>query len=444
MVDNHEPRDAAGLKGQLPEGWTWARLGSLADFVNGDRGANYPTQSDRVNAGLPFINTGHIEPNGRLSHDRMDYISKVSFDKLRAGKVKPGDIVYCLRGSTIGKTARNDFAEGAIASSLVIVRSKPNVSQDYLYFYLISPFGQQLVKERDNGSAQPNLSVRTLSEYPVPVPPLAEQTAIGRILSALDDKIELNRRMNETLEAMAQALFKSWFVDFDPVRAKAEGRDLAVAKEVARLFPSDLAAVEEGDIPAGWHFVTLSGICEINPQRMLRKNQVAPYVDMASIPIRGHSLDGWSKRPYGSGTRFHNGDTLLARITPCLENGKTAYVDVLEDGEIGWGSTEYIVLRPKPPIPSEYAYCLARSETFRTAAIQSMTGSSGRQRVPFEAVANFNVAAPSQAVAEAFGEVVSPLFSRMKAAASESRALAEMRDALLPRLISGEIRLVGS
>ena len=113
----------------LPKGWTWTTLGTVADFVNGDRSGNYPTQSDRVEAGVPFINTGHIDPNGRLTSVAMDYITRDSFERLRSGKVKAGDIVYCLRGSTIGKTARNHFTEGAIASSLVIVRAKANACE---------------------------------------------------------------------------------------------------------------------------------------------------------------------------------------------------------------------------------------------------------------------------------------------------------------------------
>ncbi|MGQ9652429.1 MAG: restriction endonuclease subunit S, partial [Phycisphaerae bacterium] len=146
-------------------------------------------------------------------------------------------------------------------------------------------------------------------------------------------------------------------------------------------------------------------------------------------------------RPFGSGMRFVNGDTLVARITPCLENGKTAFVDFLQDGQVGWGSTEYIVLRPKPPLPPEFGYCFARSDDFRDFAIQSMTGSSGRQRVPAESLSHFQLVRPSSSVAQVFGRFVGPLFGRAGAVARQSRTLAALRDALLPKLISGELRI---
>ncbi|MFO1283057.1 MAG: hypothetical protein U1F51_11455 [Burkholderiales bacterium] len=128
-------------------------------------------------------------------------------------------------------------------------------------------------------------------------------------------------------------------------------------------------------------------------------------------------------------------------ITPCLENGKTAFVDFLPDGQVGWGSTEYIILRPKSPLPEEYAYCLARSAEFREFAIQSMTGTSGRQRVPAESLAHFRVAVPPKSIAEAFGHAIKPKFARASAGVRESRTLATLRDALLPKLISGELRV---
>jgi type I restriction enzyme S subunit len=289
------------------------------------------------------------------------------------------------------------------------------------------------------GSGQPLLNQTILGAIPATVPEPEEQRAISHILGTLDDKIELNRRMNETLEGIALAIFKSWFVNFDPVRAKAEGRDPGLPKHIARLFPDSFENSELGKTPKGWRVVALPKVIEVNPLRSLRKDHLAPYLDMANMPTRGHSPDVVAERPFGSGMRFINGDTLVARITPCLENGKTAFVDFLEDGQVGWGSTEYIVLRPRPLFPAEYAYCLARTAEFRDFAIQSMTGTSGRQRVPAESLSHFLTISLPDDVAEHFGQLVKPKFARARAAVQESRTLAALRDTLLPKLISGEI-----
>lgn len=288
------------------------------------------------------------------------------------------------------------------------------------------------------GSTMPKLTQNNLNRIPIPAPPLPEQRRIARILGALDDKIELNRKMNETLEGMARALFKSWFIDFDPVRAKKEGRRTGLPKHISALFPSEFIDSELGKIPKGWKVMPLPDVIEVNPSRSLRKGDVAPYLDMANMPTRGHSPDVVINRPFGSGMRFMNGDTLVARITPCLENGKTAFIDFLDDGQIGWGSTEYIVLRPKPPLPSEFAYCLARSDQFRDFAIQSMTGSSGRQRVPSESLTHFLIASPARQVAESFGKLIKPYLSCASAGVKEARTLAALRDLVLPEFLSGK------
>lgn len=136
-----------------------------------------------------------------------------------------------------------------------------------------------------------------------------------------------------------------------------------------------------------------------------------------------------------------NGDTLVARITPCLENGKTAFVDFLEQDETGWGSTEYIVLCPKLQLPQGFGYCLARSESCRDFCIQNMTGSSGRQRVPAKSLQHFHLASPPEQVAESFGHHVRSLLARAGGAARDSRTLAALRDTLLPKLISGGLRV---
>ncbi|EMR48528.1 TPA: restriction endonuclease subunit S [Pseudomonas putida] len=186
----------------LPLSWQWVRLGEISEFINGDRGKNYPNRSEYVLEGIPWINTGHIEPDGTLSQDSMNFITRDKFESLNGGKIRIGDLVYCLRGATFGKTAIVDpFSEGAIASSLMIIRPFEPCSNRYMYRYLISQIGRDQIFRFDNGSAQPNLSANNVRLYVYPLPPLAEQ---HRIVSKLDQLMALCDRLKARLSQARQ------------------------------------------------------------------------------------------------------------------------------------------------------------------------------------------------------------------------------------------------
>ena len=261
--------------------------------------------------------------------------------------------------------------------------------------------------------------------------------------------------MNATLESLARAIFKSWFVDFDPVHANAIRQNAGKtgagqmpassaiptthAPKVLDLFPSTFQDSELGPIPEGWSAMPVSEAVAINPRRTLAKGTIAKYLDMKNVPTQGHRPNEIIDREMKSGTKFINGDTLMARITPCLENGKTAFVDFLPDGEVGWGSTEFIVLRPHSPLPNEFGYFLARDPDVRQHAIKNMTGTSGRQRVAKECFDAYLIAIPNEDVADEFAKVVDPIMATMRTASRESAELAKLRDTLLPQLLSGEL-----
>ena len=397
----------------------------------------------------PFIPMDALPGHARsASHiDEREFTG--SGTKFQNGDTLIARITPCLEnGKTVFVSGLSDGVVAHGSTEYIVLAGKPNQSDNLFAYYLArSPdFRRHAIGHMEGTSGRQRVPSVAIEKYVIALPPLPEQRAIAHILGTLDDKIELNRRMNETLEAMARALFKSWFVDFDPVRAKMEGRWRkgeslpGLPAHLYDLFPDSFEESELGEIPRGWAVVPLPEAIEVNPTRSLRKGTVAPYLDMANMPTRGHSPDEVVERALGSGMRFINGDTLVARITPCLENGKTAFVDFLDEGQVGWGSTEYIVLRPKSPLPDEYAYCLARSNEFREFAIQSMTGSTGRQRVPAESLAHFPIAIAPKPIAEYFGLLIKPLFTRPSVATKESRALTVVRDALLPMLISGELR----
>ena len=433
------------LFGSLPEDWEYTTLGAACDRGGGNiQTGPFGSQlhaSDYVPVGIPSIMPQNIGDN-RIDVEGIARINPDDAARLSRYLVREGDIVYSRRGDVERRALVRTREDGWLCGTgcLRVRLGENGIDPGYASYFLGHPEVREWVVRHAHGATMHNLNTSILSACPFVIPPKEEQHAIAHILGTLDDKIELNRRMNETLEAMARALFKSWFVDFDPVRAKIEGRDTGLPQPIADLFPDRLIESELGLIPDGWKVLPLSQLIEINPTRALRKEEVAPYLDMANMPTKGHVPHAVVNRQFGSGMRFTNGDTLVARITPCLENGKTAYVDFLQHGEIGWGSTEYIVMRPMPPLPNEFAYYLARSTRFREFAIQNMTGTSGRQRVPAAALSKFSLPAPSKSVAECFGQFVKPLTIRASEAELESRTLATLRDILLPKLISGELR----
>ena len=281
--------------------------------------------------------------------------------------------------------------------------------------------------------------VKDLKKMLVGIPDSREQARIVRIIGPIQEKIELNREINETLEAMARAMFKDWFVDFGPTRAKMEGHEPYLAPELWDLFPD---RVDDEDKPVGWSVQPASALFEFNPRESVRKGTNAPYLDMAALPTIGPVPNAPSKRGYKSGSKFRDGDTLFARITPCLEHGKTAYVFDLGNDVIGAGSTEFIVIRSRAPLSQPVSYLLARDPDFRAHAERSMTGTSGRQRANAESLSRYEITAPAdERLWKALGDVIDPVMDRMIANAHESRTLARTRDLLLPKLMSGEIRL---
>ncbi|MFZ2656076.1 MAG: restriction endonuclease subunit S [Victivallales bacterium] len=392
----------------------------------------------KTDCGIPLV-TAKIIKDGRIT-PYEEYIAPEEYDAwMRRGIPLPGDVVMTME-APLGEVAQLDDTKVALAQRVITLRGKRKVLDNiFLKFLMQSRQVQEQIHGRASGTTVLGIKQSELRKITLLIPPLSEQKAIAHILGTLDDKIAANRRMNETLEQMAQALFKSWFVDFDPVRAKAESRDTGLPPEISKLFPDFFENSEFGEIPKGWKLCPLTEVVEVNPRRTLRAGDIAPYLDMKNTPTQGHCAEDVIERVFTTGIKFQNGDTLLARITPCLENGKTAFVDFLEERQIGWGSTEFIVFTPLPPLPPQFAYFLARSEELRAHAIKNMTGTSGRQRVPSGCFHSFILAVPPADIAQCFGKFTAPLMEKIKNNVEESRTLANLRDSLLPKLMSGEL-----
>ncbi|MBE7538880.1 MAG: restriction endonuclease subunit S [Opitutaceae bacterium] len=434
-------------------------LGEGALLINdGYRAKN----SELSDTGIPFARAGNID--GGFHFEDADRVPAHTLAKVGLKRSLPGDVVFTSKG-TVGRFAfvREGTPKFVYSPQLCYWRScdASRIHPRWLFYWMN---GREFFLQFKGVAGQTDMaeyvSLRDQRAMKITLPPLAEQKAIAAVLGALDDKIELNRRMGATLEAMARALFQSWFGNFDPVRRNLDRRGPKsergkVKSEIdsppnlsnfnfhsslfAPLFPDSFQDSELGPIPKGWSAKRLPEAIEVNPRRTLKAGTVAPYLDMKNLPTQGHSAEEVIDREFNSGTKFQNGDTLLARITPCLENGKTGYVDFLKDGEVGWGSTEYIVLAPKPPLPPQFGYLLARSDALRSHAIQNMTGTSGRQRVPSECFNTFWLAVPPPKIAHRFDELTTPMMAKIKANADQSRTLATLRDTLLPKLLSGEL-----
>jgi type I restriction enzyme S subunit len=245
------------------------------------------------------------------------------------------------------------------------------------------------------------------------------QKTLVDVLSAYDDLVANNFRRVQILEQMCRDVYREWFVEL-----RAPG----VANSLVGL-------------PFEWRRVPLREAVWINPKVVVPRDGEKPFVPMGCLSNDSMIIDGVESRTGNSGSKFQNGDTLFARITPCLENGKTAFVQFLPDAEsVAFGSTEFIVLRSKTLTP-EFVYLMARSDEVRGPAIKSMSGASGRQRVQEQCFDTMTVVQPSPEVLARFTEVVRPMFRLVHQLHLQNVNLGATRDLLLPRLMSGQLRL---
>lgn len=250
------------------------------------------------------------------------------------------------------------------------------------------------------GGVRGSMPWEEFAKLKLPVPNIEIQKEIVSSYRAIIDRITLKKRINDNLEATVQAYFDNLF------------------------FKSN-----ETDC-------TLADIAEVNPVRQLAKGKIARYFEMSTLPTKGCIPTGDFLKAYNGGVRFINGDTLIARITPCLENGKAAYINILDDGEVAFGSTEYIVFAPKGKVPSCFYYFLIRNSKFMTFALQFMNGSSGRQRVSGEELASFPLLLPSDTDLKAFEKVGSMALEQMKQYSEEISLLKQLQETITATLSS--------
>lgn len=363
--------------------------------------------SDYSDEGTPVVMPTNIR-DMRIDPTDIARVGDEHVDRLVRHQLRPGDILYSRRGDVEKFALVTEHETGWLCGTgcLLVRVQGEHIDTRFLAYQLSTPAKRGWIRQHAVGLTMLNLNTGILREIPIELPDFEEQQRIAGVLGTLDDKIESNLRTISLSESLILAHF-------------------------SQLFNS-------GHVSAG---TALSDLMEVNPRYSLKRESLAIKVSMQDIPSDSPIINTHSVMPVGAGSRFSNGDVLFARISPCLENGKTAVVDFLSGSEVGFGSTEFIILSPRGEISTTWIYALAREPNFREACRQAMSGSSGRQRLSADFFSRYTIATPKEFDLVAFNKATMPLLTLMGARRDENQRLAQLRDALLPELMSGRMRV---
>jgi type I restriction enzyme S subunit len=433
----------------MADEWRELTVGEIAApernaLVGGPFGSNL-VSSDYVDAGVPVIRGQNM--GGRWVAGEFAYVTDAKAESLKANLARPGDIIFTQRG-TLGQvsvvpSARID--RYLVSQSQMKLTVNRKLADPLFLYYVFSTAEQQdYIRQNAIQTGVPHTNLGILRGTPILLPPLPEQRSIAHILGTLDDKIELNRRMNATLEAMARALFQSWFVDFDPVRAKAEGRDPGLPPEIAALFPDSFEDSVVGEIPRGWGVKHVGELADIvggtTPSTKEPKfwdggtHAWATPKDLSglSVPV----LLNTERRITDAGLS-QVGSGLLPIGTVLLSS--RAPIGYLAVAEIPVAINQgFIAMIPKAGMSNLFLLLWASSA--QEAIVSRANGSTFLEI----SKANFRpipVVTPTVDLMRSFEKLARPLFERIVANTREAQSLATLRDTLLPKLISGELRV---
>ncbi len=391
----------------------------------------------------PFVAMSDLSPGCREAVPSERRRFRGGGSRFRAGDTLMARITPCLENGKIARFLASangaDVAHGS--TEFIVIRGRPQKTDSEFGYYLTlwDVVRDYAIAQMSGTSGRQRVPTEALKSLTISIPRIREQREIARVLGALDDRIELNRRMNETLEAMARALYKSWFVDFDPVRAKMEERDPGLPSEIADLFPDRLVDSELGQIPEGWERTVLQTIAALNPESWSTTDppEVIRYVDLKNTKwgvIGDITSYMWRDAPGRARRILRQGDTIVGTVRP--GNGSYALVD--EDGLTG--STGFAVLRPLSPHERELLWCAVTS-TENVHRLALLADGGAYPAVGGDAVAQTPVVLAGTRVRRAFSAIAGPLLKETGANRRITTALKKLRDTLLPRLVSGEVRL---
>lgn len=455
--------------------WNTYRIEDIAEKITiGPFGSRMKSDA-YVESGVPVIRGTNLTGSKKFSGDWV-FITEKLAKQLENCCVSNGDLVFPHRGS-IGEVGLvdNQFPQYMMSSSLMKLRCNPNIADsEFIYYFFKSHQGRyELLKNASQvgtpGIGQPLTSLKNIE---IKLPSLGEQRKIAKILSDLDEKIHLNNQINQTLESIAQALFKSWFIDFDPVRAKIVAKlegadpeiaamcvisgkseaelkqmsedDLAELRATASLFPDELVESELGEVPKGWFKTDLSILADLNVQSWTKKNcpEKVTYVDLSNTKwgvIQQTEEFIFEKAPSRARRVLKIGDTIVGTVRPA--NGSYAFIQ----RENLTGSTGFAVLSPKHKNYAEFIYIVATDKE-NIKRLAHLADGGAYPAVSYDTVLNTPCVLPIEnkdGVLNLFHKNVKEFYLLSASKFEENNILASIRDTLLPKLLSGELDVSG-
>ena len=398
-----------------------------------------------VKSGVPVLKGGNLH-SSYINDDECDYLTEEKADELKSSNAFEGDIVITHRG-TIGQVSI--IPEGAKYNRYVVSQSQLKVSLDkervnpyYVNYFLRSHIGQHQLLSYASQVGVPAIAKASTSvrQIKVPCPPLTVQNEIVSFLQSLDHKITLNTQTNQTLEEMAQAIFKSWFVDFEPVKAKMNGEQPEGMDEAtASLFPDKLDS--ETGIPEGWTQGSIADIAKLNAKSWTKKNspEQVHYVDLANTKngvIESVTTYDFKESPSRARRILSSGDTIVGTVRP----GNRSFAFIGDTEQPLTGSTGFAVLSPKEECWTSFVY-LATTNDDSIDEYARLADGGAYPAIKPVVVADTPCAIPTKDIAQKFWQLTGSMLKKTHQNRLENEELAKLRDTLLPKLLSGEIEL---
>ena len=387
--------------------------------------------------GYTLIRSQNVH-NDSFHRGGLVFIGEVHANELQHVEVFEDDVLLNITGDSVARVCQvaPDVLPARVNQHVAIIRPNPaDLDPSYLRYYLTSPKMQTLLLSwAGSGGTRNALTKAMIESLEISLPPPSEQRAIAHVLGTLDDKIELNRRMNRTLEEMARAIFQDWFVDFGPTRAKMEGLDPYLPPELWNLFPDELVDSELGEIPEGWRVGKLGEVAD-SPVRTVKPLDLASetaYIGLEHMPRKSMALNEWetAEKVTSNKLSFYKGEFLFGKLRPYFHKVGLAPVD-------GICSTDIVVVAPRDTLWSSFILLCISTDEFVSYTDQTSNGTK-MPRTNWNTMGQYKICLPSEPVAQEFQNISQNSLNRIAENIGESCLLSRLRDALLPHMLSGE------